>query len=137
MDSLLTSRRQVLHFAGIGTTIALAGCSSGGSGGAKATVREYINAFCSKDVETVNQLHSEYAIEDDVTESELVDADCRITNLQERNFPTTADSERLLERDSIDELKYFTLNLNIDGEMQETSISIVLENGEWKVLDIG
>ena len=62
-----------------GGGLVLAGCSGVGDGGsdagddggsdAEATIREYINAFCSKDVENVNELQSRYGIEDDVTES--------------------------------------------------------------------
>lgn len=137
-------RRKYLAISG--GIIGLAGCngsvspSSGGSSStsdAEATIREYINAFCNEDVETVNELQSEYGIEDDVTESELTDADCGVSNLQEQSFPAEGDSERFLEKEAITDLKYYTFTLTIDGETQETSVALALENGEWKVLDIG
>jgi hypothetical protein len=130
-----------------GGGLVLAGCSGVGDGGsdagddggsdAEATIREYINAFCSKDVENVNELQSRYGIEDDVTESELSDTDCSVGNIQEQSIPAATDEERFLGRDAISELRYYSFTVSIGDETQETTIMLALQNGEWKVLDIG
>lgn len=119
--------------------LALAGCSGNSSSGAdaEATIREYINAYCSKDTETVNELNSDYGIEGETTESELYDADCSVSNIQEQSLPAATDEERFLQRDNISELRYYSFTFTLDGETQDTTIMLALQNGEWKVLDIG
>lgn len=119
--------------------LALAGCSGDGSSGAdaEATIREYMNAFCSKDAETVNELNSNYGIEGETIESELYDADCSVSNIQEQSLPAATNKERFLQRDEISELRYYAFTFTLDGETQDTTIMLALQNGRWKVLDIG
>ena len=134
----MANRRQFITGFATASTVALAGCSGGGGGAdAKATIREYINAFCSKDAETVNELNSKYGIEGETTESALYDADCSVSNIQEQSLPAATDEERFLGRDAITELRYYSFTFTLDGETQETTIMLALQNGGWKVLDIG
>jgi len=121
--------------------VVLAGCSglSGGGSGedAKATIRTYLTAICSKDADTVNELQSKYGIEDTATKSDLYDADCSVSNIEEQPLPDGTDEDRFLEKDAISEVRYYSFTYTFNGDKQRVTIMLALQDDGWKVLDIG
>ncbi|WP_299237530.1 hypothetical protein [Natronomonas sp.] len=139
VTNIMYRRKYLASMSATVSGLALAGCSGNGNSGAdaEATIREYINAFCSKDAETVNELNSDYGIEGEATEAELYDAECSVSNIQEQSLPAATNEERFLQRDDVSELRYYAFTYTLDGETQDTTILLALQSGEWKVLDIG
>lgn len=134
-DDSPVPRRRVLRTVGIGTTVALAGCS-GGSNGAESTIRKYVNALFSKDAETANRIQYEEIMHTDYTNSDLSNIEVDINNLREVEPPASADREKFRQRESVSKVEDYKFTLNPkpqDMSSLEANQVAFLVNGEWKV----
>ena len=153
------SRRQFLIGVTTAGTIAIAGCSGGGSGGGpEDTVEQYATAAKNNDTETANELlHPEsplYPIEEDAasefTLNNIEQATIRETveilaaqrtgesteeEIQSEINSTEQAVEQKVDDIGADEYSFVVVTVTENGEQRKFELLTVQDDGDWLIIE--
>lgn len=116
------------------------GTPTDGGDTTKFVLQTYLEAFFSKDAETVNGLHLEEGLVEDYQKSQLFDAEYSIERLEESETIDESESDGgILETESITLAKRYLVTVEtdvFDGGSRVLEITLVLKDDEWRVADL-